>query len=207
MKYAVDHEVLSRSVTRAIARYPYFSTRPEKEGTDIVLKFNPLPIPVFNDGRCVVLGSEESNGHLLTFGCEGSKIFLNASHYIADGMGIDPLLKTVLYLYVSELYGSDALNSERINMPDSAVSDEEYEYPFPDEPFKINTEWLPKETSSDVYALNCESFDEKGLYAYHLRIPQKALMVNAYASDGSPVSFLSVMMYRTLCKLDSEIET
>ena len=96
----IDHGALSRAVARAMVRYPYFSVSPEREGNDIVLRHNSRPVPVFGDGRCVVLGSEESNRHLLAFGCTGRQILLHASHCIADGMGIDPLLKTVLYLYV-----------------------------------------------------------------------------------------------------------
>ena len=116
-----------------MTRYPYFSVAPEREGESIALAFNPRPVPVFADGRCAVLGSEECNRHLLFFGCEGRRIFLNASHYIADGMGIDPLLKTVLYLYVSELHGDGGLATDRIQMPDAPVCEGEYAYPFPNE--------------------------------------------------------------------------
>lgn len=205
MKNAVDHEVLSRSVVNAMKRYPYFSTTPERKGNNIVLQSNPRPVPVFNDGRCVVLGTEESNGHLVTFGCEERKIILNASHYIADGMGIVPLLMTVLYLYSSELYGTDGLRPEKINMPDDDVTNEEYEYPF--DKISLDTTdslGISKRVPEDVYSLCCDNADGDELYSYHLRVPQKAMMRIANPSDGSPVSFLSVMMYRALCSLDDE---
>lgn len=206
MRSEVIHEVLSRAVAKAMARYPYFSVYPEQKENLLWLQSNPHPVPIFNDGRCVTLGSEESHGHLLTFGCEGRRIFLNCSHYIADGMGIDPLLKTVLYLYVSELYGTEGLISERIHMPDDPVLDEEYAYPFPNEPFRVNSLYLPKSAPSGVYALDESEFDGDGFYAYHLRIPQKAMMKRANPSDGSPVSFLSVMLYRALCLIDRNID-
>ena len=201
----VDHGALSRAVAGAMVRYPYFSVSPEREGNDIVLRHNSRPVPVFGDGRCVVLGSEESNRHLLAFGCTGRQILLHASHCIADGMGIDPLLKTVLYLYVSELYGTEGLQAERIPMPDSPVGQEEYAYPFFEEPREVDFSRLPRSTPSAAHALDPAAFDGDGLYAYHLRVPQRAMMKLANPSDGSPVSFLSVMLYRAICALDGEL--
>ena len=206
MSDPIDHAALLRAVAAAMPRYPYFSVFPEKCGNRIVLSSNPRPVPVFNDGRSAVLGSEECNGHLLFFGCEENKIFLNVSHYIADGMGIDPLLKTVLYLYVSELYGSDGLRVDRINLPSDPIADEEYSYPFPDSPIKIDCPQLTPKAPSKVYTLDTDAFDGDGLYAYHLRIPQRDMMSMASPLDGSPVSFLTVMMYRAFCALDKAPE-
>ena len=206
MNSLVDHELLRRAVEKAMVRYPYFSISPERKGNSIVLRGNPRPVPVFTDGRCAVLGSEESGGHLLTFGCEGRKIFLNASHYIAEGMGIVPLLKTVLYLYVSELYGDEGISVARINMPDEPVMEGEYEYPFSEEYPENELFAMPRKVPEQVYSLSADDADDDVLYAYHLHIPQKEMMLIANPADGSPVSFLSVMMYRALCSLDEEID-
>ena len=206
MRSEIDHKVLSQAVAEAMTRYPYFCVYPERKENSILLRHNPHPVPVLADGRDVVLGSEECHGHLLAFACEGRQIFLNASHYIADGMGIDPLLKTVLYLYVSKLYGTEGLKSERITMPDSPIAEEEYAYPFPNKPFEPESDYLPRVVPKKAYALDPNAFDTNGLYAYHLHIPQKAMMALANPSDGSPVSFLSVMLYRALGTLDAKIE-
>ena len=206
MRDTVDHAILSHAVATAMTRYPYFSVSPKKEGESITLAFNSRPISVFDDNRCAVLGSEECNGHLLFFACEGNRIFLNASHYIADGMGIDPLLKTVLYSYVAEKYGTDNLQTERIRMPDDVVAEAEYSYPFPDMPFETDNDWPSRKIPDSVYGLDSDKFDKDGLYAYHLHIPQRAMMSRANPSDGSPVSFLTVMMYRAFCTLDESID-
>lgn len=202
----VDHAILLEAVNSAIKRYPYFSVFPQKNGDSIQLQFNQAPIPVFKDGRCVVLGSKECNGHLLAFGCEAQRIILHASHYIADGMGISPLLMSVLYLYISKKYGTDGLDTKRISMPNDPISDEEYAYPFPENPLlKDNAEQKEKATTP-AYSLDSDAFDKQGLYAYHLRIPQGAMMDVANPSDGSPVSFLSVMLFRALCALDEGMD-
>ena len=206
MNAPVEHAALSRAVAAAMTRYPYFCVTPEREGESLVLAFNPRPVPVLADGHCLVLGSEECNGHLLYFGCEGNRICLNASHFIADGMGIDPVLKTVLYLYVAELYGTEGLKAERVRMPHESVAEEEYAYPFPDTPFDVDDTLPPRKLPDKVYGLDPAAFDEEGLYAYHLHIAQRDMMSMASTVDGSPVSFLTVMMYRAICALDETLD-
>ena len=206
MRDPIDYAILSKAVAVAMTRYPYFSVSPEREGESIILVFNPRPVPVFDDGRCVVLGSEECNGHLLFFGCESNRIFLNASHYIADGMGIDPLLKTVLYLYVAELYGTEGLQTEKICMPGGVVAENEYAYPFPSAPFEVDGSRPIRKIPDKAYSLDPNEFDDDGLYAYHLHIPQRDMMSKASPLDGSPVSFLTVMIYRALHTLDESVE-
>ena len=206
MKDTVDYDILSRSVEKAIVRYPYFCVFPEREDENIVLRYNNQPVPVFRDDRTVTLGSEESIGHLISFGCKNNTIFIDCSHYLADGMGVSPLMMSLLYLYVSERYGAEELKAERIRMSDSPICDGEHIYPFPDR--AINNEELrilPKEPD-EVYDLDPAVFDEKGLYAYHLHIPQNEMMAKASSSDGSPVSFLSVLLYRALHRLDHNID-
>ena len=206
MKETVDYGMLAHSVEQVRVRYPYFCVSPEREGENLVLRYNELPLPVFPDDRAVTLGSDESRGHLISFGCKGKTIFIDASHYIADGMGIDPLMKSLLYLYVSERYGREGLSVERIRMPESSVLDGEHAYPFPDKTIKTEGLDISSEAPKDAYGLDSDAFDNEGLYAYHLHIPQKELMVKASSSDGSPVSFLSVLLYRALHKLDPGID-
>ncbi len=206
MRDEVDHALLLHAVSSAMKRYPYFSVFPQKCGDSIRLQFNEAPVPVFEDGRCVVLGTEECDGHLLAFGREGKRIILHASHYIADGMGIGPLLMSVLYLYISEKYGTEGLDGRRILMPDDPISDDEYAYPFPEEAVLEDDGETPGILPESVYSLDRTAFDGQGLYAYHLRIPQIAMMDVANPTDGSPVSFLSVMLFRALCALDKGLD-
>lgn len=206
MKDTVDYGILVRSVERVMVRYPYLCVFPERDGENLVLRHNNQPLPVFSDGRTVTLGTQESNGHLISFGCDDKTVFIDVSHYLADGMGIDPLMKSLLFIYVSERYGAEGLDLSRIRMPDSSVNADEYAYPFPSAPTEREEIGSFKSTQDDVYALDPNAFDNGGLYAYHLRIPQKAMMSKASSSDGSPVSFLSVMLYRALHQLDHSID-
>ena len=206
MNSTVNYELLARSVEKAMVRYPYFCVYPEREGETLVLRYNKRPLPVFPDDRTVTLGSEDSRGHLISFGCKDKTIFIDASHYLADGMGVDPLLKSLLYIYVTERYGTEGLEVERIRMPDSLVCEGEFAYPFPDRMIEAEElDILPK-APEEAYSLDPDAFDKDGLYAYHLHIPQKAMMAKASSSDGSPVSFISVLLYRALHRLDQNID-
>ena len=206
MNSTVDYELLARSVEKAMVRYPYFCVYPEREGETLVLRYNKRPLPVFPDDRTVTLGSEDSRGHLISFGCKDRTIFIDASHYLADGMGVDPLLKSLLYIYATERYGTEGLEVERIRMPDSPVCEGEFVYPFPDRMIEAEElDILPK-APEEAYSLDPDAFDKDGLYAYHLHIPQKAMMAKASSSDGSPVSFISVLLYRALHRLDQNID-
>ena len=206
MKDTVDYDLLSRSVEKAMVRYPYFCVFPKREEENIVLHYNNHPLPVFPDDRAVTLGSAESGGHLISFGCKDRTIFIDCSHYIADGMGVDPLMKSLLYLYASERYGTEGLEAERVRMPDSVICDGEHAYPFPDSPMNTEDLYVLPEIPKEAYGLDSLAFDNEGLYAYHLHVPQKAMMAKASSSDGSPVSFLSVLLYRALHRLDSNID-
>lgn len=206
MKDAVDYDILSRSINKAMVRYPYFCVFPAREGENLMLRFNKRPLPIFPDDRTVTLGSNDTGGHLISFGCKDNTIFIDCSHYIADGIGIEPLMKSLLFLYVSERYGTEGLETKRIRMPDSPVCDEEHAYPFPDRVIEAEDIDIIPESPKEAYGLESEAFDKEGLYAYHLHIPQKEMMAKASTSDGSPVSFLSVLIYRALHRLDSNID-
>ena len=205
MKDEVDFELLARSAEKAMKRYPYFCVYPERVGESLVLRYNKRPLPVFPDDRAVRLGSTDSRGHLISFGCRDKTVFIDVSHYLADGMGIDPLMKTLIFLYACERYGEEGLACDRIRMPDGLVYDEEFAYPFPDKATVPEGSILPA-TPVDAYGLDPAAFDGKGLYAYHLHIPQKALMAKAKTSDASPVSLLSVLLYRAIQRLDPRLD-
>ena len=153
MKESVDYDLISRSVDKVMVRYPYFCVFPEREGENLVLRYNKRPLPVFPDDRTVALGSKESRGHLISFSCKDNTIFIDCSHYIADGMGIDPLMKSLLWLYVSERYGTEGLETKRIRMPDSPICDEEHAYPFPDRVIETEELDMIPETPEEAYGL------------------------------------------------------
>ena len=206
MKETVDYDLLSRSVEKVMVRYPYFCVCPEREGENLVLRHNKRPLPVFPDDRTVILGSNDSKGHLISFGCKDKTILIDASHYLSDGMGADPLMKSLLCAYVSERYGVERLETERIRMPENSLCESEYTYPFPDRAIEAEGLDILPRVPEEAYSLDTDAFDRGGLYAYHLHIPQREMMTKASLSDGSPISFLLVLLYRALQRIDRNID-
>lgn len=207
MNDPVDGNVLAKAVGSAILRYPYFSVCLKRQNEELYLQTNDKPVVVTPGEYAHILGSDESNGHLLSFSYEGNYIYMNASHFIADGVGTEPFLKTVLYLYVSEIYGTDKLDPSPIRMPGDEISPMEWEYPFPEEMF-VEDDFLPGAVRSRcVYMPSEDEFDDGGFYSYNLRINQAQLMKKANTQDASPTTYLSVMLYRAFCSLEDNIQS
>jgi hypothetical protein len=91
-------------------------------------------------------------------------------------------------------------------MPDCPACEGEYVYPFYERTIEFGELNLQEVGRADAYSLDSSAFDDGGLYAYHVHIPQTALMKTAKSTDGSPVSFISVLLYRALHRLDSDIQ-
>lgn len=81
-----------------------------------------------------------------------------------------------------------------------------YLYPFSEAPIP-NEDPLPlKPKKFQPFHFEDALFDEGGSYAYNLQIDQQDLMKYAKNNDGSPVSFVSVMLYKALMDLYPETE-
>ena len=107
LKDLVDGETLRRAVDKTMERYPYFRVRLCREGDRLFLTDDPSPVPVLWTGGRIVLGSEETSGHLLAFCYWKNRLFIDAYHGLTDGGGIAPLIKTLLYYYCSAYYGRE----------------------------------------------------------------------------------------------------
>lgn len=201
LKEAVEPDAFSRAVREVQARYPYFSVRVQREQENFVLETNPEPFAISEANRAVCLNSPESNGHLLAFAFGGNTVSVDISHFICDGNGLLPLIKTLAYYYILERYGDGGVDSGDVWLSTAPVSEREYRYPLPAAPLPQEEGEFhpPKMDSPFIFAP--DFFDRGGVYAYHLQIPQSGLMRAAKATGGSPVSFVCGMMYLATLRL------
>ena len=206
LKEDVDFEPLRYAVEQVKKRYPYFSVQIKEENEAFVLVDNDRPFVISLDGASKCLNSEESNYHLVAFGLKDNRIFVDFSHLIADGNGITPLVKTLLYYYIENKDGTDVIDTEDIRLVSDSVLEEEYIYPFPDEPIVMEDAIPIKPKEYDPLTFDDAFFDDGGPYAYHLQVRQEDLMKYAKINDCSPVSFIGVMMYKALMSLFPETE-
>ena len=92
-----------------------------------------------------------------------------------------------------------------VSVKPSIISEEEYAYPFPKNPIPNEGSISIPQKRYEPFLFADDLFDGDGSYAYNLQVPQQALMKYAKSNDGSPVSFVCVMMYKALMSLHPDI--
>ncbi|MBQ9503719.1 MAG: hypothetical protein IJU93_01780, partial [Lachnospiraceae bacterium] len=197
----IDKEALQYAAGQVGKRYPYFKVRLQRQGEEYVLTDNEAPLVISEENEAVCLGSQESNYHLLAFAYRDNVISVDVSHNICDGNGVAPLVKTLVYYYIEKRYGAEGIDTSTIRLVSDTIQEEEYLDPFPEAPVDTDTTLELKEKKLDPLMFSDDYFDRKGSYAYNLKVLQSELMAKAKTSDGSPVSIITVMMYRALMEL------
>ena len=128
LKDLVDGGILRAAVDKTMERYPYFCARMVADGDELLFEDNPAPVPVLHTNRRITLGSGQTEGHLLAFCYSWNRLFIDIFHGLTDGGGIYPLIRTLLYYYLSALYGKE-FSSEGIRLSGQSVSPAEWEDP------------------------------------------------------------------------------
>ena len=90
----VDKEALVYAANEAVKRFPYFSVRLVRRGEEYVLEHNSKPFVVSCGSVGAPLGSAENNHHLFSVTYENDTIFIHTSHFITDGNGKFPFIRT-----------------------------------------------------------------------------------------------------------------
>jgi len=199
----VDWQMLDQAVQMAAERFPYFAVKLARKGSEYVFELNDRPFVVSPEGRCVTLGSEENNGHMFAFAYDGNRIFVDTSHFITDGVGKFPFIKTVLYYYLSAMHPDEAFDTQMIALACSKVPDAEAEDdPYPQEPLP-ETPLCGNTRPEEVFMLRdqpqgYEHADEWTSFVF--QISQKDMMAYASSLDGSPATFIASLMYKAITK-------
>ena len=197
-------ELLAAALQTAAKRFPYFAVKLVHSGEALYFEPNPAPFVLSSGGRTITLGTSESNCHLFAFAYRDNALFVDTSHFITDGNGVFPFLKTILYCYLHLLHPDEVFDESTIALPSSPISPEEAEcnpYPeelLPAEPFGSMTR--PKQ----IFTLDDQPqgyANKKNWTSFRLHISQKALMSYVSSVDGSPASFVSSLLFRALSEL------
>lgn len=194
----IDGETLRTAVQKTMTRYPYFCVRLDMSGSAPCFEDNPSPVPVLHTNQRIVLGSGQTNGHLLCFCYWKNKLHIDAFHGLTDGGGIYPLVKTLLYYYCSAFYET-ALSTEGIRLCGDAVSPAEWEDPAA-VPLKggrhgLSSKWNQRAlqlADAGIARLIPDSI------VYIVRIPEKAFMRFNLSNDGSPATIIALLLARAI---------
>ena len=209
MTEPVDAGALREAADLAIGRYPYFSVKLVRKGEEYVLLRNDAPLPVTPGGRAIPLGGSESSGHLLALAYDDCRIYVDTSHFITDGNGLFPFIKTLLYCYLHKLHPEELFDTSGIALPDSDIpEDEADDYPFPDEPLPL----LPlgsDERPEEVFQADGlpEGYQNRDKWtSFRVKVDQKDMMKYISSVDGSPATFVSSVMYRAISQVHPDAE-
>lgn len=204
----VDAAALAAALESAAVRYPYFAVHLVRNGAEYRMEPNPLPFQVSPAGQTVTLGTPESNGHLFAFAYDGCRLYLDTVHFITDGNGMFPFLKTILYYYLHALHPEARFDTTGIGLAgDPIPEDEADDYPFPAAP--IPAEPLGAQSRpAEVFRLpgqpqGYESADQ--WTSFRFRIRQKALMGFVSGVDGSPATFIASLLYQAVMAVHPDI--
>lgn len=165
---------------------------------------NSAPVPVLHNKERTVLGSGQTEGHLIAFSWWKNRIYIDAYHGLTDGGGIDPLIWTLLYYYCSDFYGKE-LSGDGIRLSDSDVSPQEWEDPY--------TAPLPEEKQGLALKWSSPAFQiaEGGIVSlipdsivYNIRIREDEFMRFNISNDGSPAAIAALLLARTIDALHPE---
>ena len=207
LKDPVDPRMLEEAIRKAAVRYPYFAVRLERQGEAYVMEPNGRPFVLSPAGGTVTLGTEESNGHLFAFAWDGCRFYADASHFVTDGNGIFPFLKTILYYYVTDRYPDAALDPKKFALAGDPVPEQEADDdPYPEEPLPehpVCEETRPEKIFRPEDQPGGYS-NREGWTSFRFAVPQKELMAFASSIDGSPASFIATLLYRAVCEVHPE---
>ena len=201
---AVDPEVLTRAVNLAALRFPYYAVRLVREGEEYFMVPNPEPMAVLPEGSRIVLGDEGTGHHLFAFTYSGNKVSMHSSHFITDGNGLFPFLKTILYLYLKEIHPDESFGGSFALPGDEISPGESCDYPYPEH--EMEEDPLVAAVRPDkVYMLSDQpaGYGNKDEWsAFFLSVRQDTLMKYVSGVDGSPASFIASLIFMAISDLD-----
>ena len=99
-KEAIRIDLLRQAADEAMRLFPEFAVRPVIQNNRLQMVQNDAP-PVFCEepGPVKYYGTDDTNGYMLYFVCEGKKLSVFYNHGFTDAVGMTAFLKSVLTLY------------------------------------------------------------------------------------------------------------
>ena len=205
----IDPEALEIATGLAAKCFPYFSVKLERHGEEYIMTDNKQPMVVSPNGKAVKLGSAESRYHLFAVAYKDNIIYLDTSHYITDGVGSFPFLKTLIYYYLHTKHPEENFDTTGIALVDREIPEEEAtDSPYPSEPLKAEPIGIRKKPEN-IFKLcdQPQGYENKDQWiSYNLNLKHEELLKYLSSFDGSPSSFFSSLVFRAITDINPENE-
>ena len=96
----IDIDILKASVEKALKLFPEFAVRPVIKDGCLYYEENDAPAPVFDDKHISYFGTDDTNGYIFRFECQGKTLEMSCYHALADAVGLSVFIRTWLYFYL-----------------------------------------------------------------------------------------------------------
>lgn len=205
MKDEINGNIFTNAVKKSMERYPYFAVKVVTKEEEVFLEENTKDVVVLHTNESVALGGEAANEHLLAFSWWENQFCLDVFHGLADGAGLIPLLRTVIYYYCRERYDR-ALSSEGIRLSGENIPNEEITDPYPE---SVDESIKPVGKYKRKLAFNLKT---AGLCTpgnptwYEILIPEDSFMKYNQANEASPAVLIAVLMSRAIAGLHAKTD-
>ena len=204
---SINPVILEHAVEQARWRYPYYYTHLVREEGELLLEDNPAPVVVCSKPIPPMLLSEESNGHIQAFSCDGSILWHHIHHAFTDGKSLYQYLHTVMYLYFSEKYHRDFC-SPGVHLPGEPILPEETIDPqlafYPEIKEKLENEQLSLQLPPPGFGWNSRYMNDSVPTVYYLTVPEDAFVRYSKDQDSSPATLPAVFMLRSVYAIHEE---
>ena len=204
LKENVDGCILSEAVESLRERFPYFYVRARKTENDIIVVPNPLPMTVRHTWEPVIFNTEESHYHLMAVKYEGKRLAVEINHYLTDGAGFLPYMKSLLFLYLSRKTGR-TLDPLGFRLPGQPIPRTETGDPFAGLDIDaVKAPFYEKKPIVGFYRLNPENVRDG--HCFYMKLPEEEVMRCCRDNDASPNVLFSVLIARAVRRIDPESE-
>ena len=198
LKDKINVDSLTHTIQMVQKRYPYFCVVLKKDDNGLYFTKNDRDIILADKNKDIVLNSEESNYHLISFQYnDDNYIIINLSHALADGVATYSLIRTLLYYYITNAYNV-VLSKENIRLVEDEISEEEFNDPLVTTK-KLMT--LPKIKLNPALNIIKENhLENQEKFIYHLEIAEKELMDYVKSIKATPGTLMSLLLSKALKK-------
>ena len=203
LKDPVDGKILRSAVETLRVRFPYFYVRAASTGTDEAVVPNDLPMTVRNIWDPITFNTEASNFHLAAWKYEGRRLAFEMSHSLADGSGMLPYVRSVLYLYLSKATGC-FFDPAGFRLPGQPIPESETGNPFRDLDVDHAAPLYQKKLVPDFFRLACGADRDKTVFC--LKLHESQVMQYCRGFDGTPNVIVSVLLAKAARRLDPSCE-
>ena len=193
---------LSYAIKMIQKRYPYLCVELKKDDNGFYFIKNDRDIILTNKNKAVILNSEESNYHLISFQySDDNYIIINMSHALADGAATYALIRTLLYYYITNALNIE-LSKENIRLVEDEISEEEFNDPL------LTTKklmQLPKlDLNPGLNIIKENHLENQTNCIYHLVIDEKELMDYIKSIKATPNTLMALLLSKAMKKENPE---